>query len=626
MLQKLNERIQGVVAWVVIILIAVTFTLFGVDYYMQSHQASDSEVTVNGEPISKQSFEISYRRARQQRDPSQMTTASEVALRKEVLENMIVNQITVQAAKGAGFEVSPEQANAAIVSIPQFQQDGHFSTERYQQALSGAMFTPESFQKEVRQGMLLNQQRFAFMGSAFALPEEIKRFVKLYMQTRDYNYLEIPTSLFTDHIKIDDSQVAAYYKKHQQQFIEPEKVSLDYIRLSMQDIRKNIQVTDSDIQRYYEDNQSNFLTPAQWQVAHILFAIPDDASVETEKQIKQKADEAYQALENNPMQFSQWVKTMSADKLSAANDGVLPWIVAGSTEFDKALSGLTQPGQISAPFKTAHGYELFKLIAYKPAKLKPLTDVKKEISEQLSAELAQANYAQVLEQLTDLSYQTPDSLSPAADELKLKIEQTEPFTRQGGQSDITRNKQIVNTAFSHDVLELGNNSEPVQLDNDSVIVLRVNKHIPASKKTLEQVKETIVKKLTLLQARKEAKQLGLDLLSTKSDKGKQEKIIDEKKLTWHEVEQATRDTDKADAMINDLAFSLPRVNSREGRSLVNGDYVIVQLKKINDGRYSSLDKEQQASLAQQIESSYGVMDYDLYVNSIIAKAKIERHQ
>lgn len=90
--------------------------------------------------------------------------------------------------------------------------------------------------------------------------------------------------------------------------------------------------------------------------------------------------------------------------------------------------------------------------------------------------------------------------------------------------------------------------------------------------------------------------------------------------------QATRDNDKADAMINDLAFSLPRVNSREGRSLVNGDYVIVQLKKINDGRYASLDKEQQASLAQQIESSYGVMDYDLYVNSIIAKAKIERHQ
>lgn len=625
MLQKLNERIQGVVAWIVIILIAMTFTLFGVDYYMQSRETSDAEVTVNGEPITKQAFEISYRRTRQQRDPAQMTAQSENLLKKQVLENMIVNQITVQAARAAGFGVNAEQANAAIVSIPQFQQDGHFSTERYQQALSGAMFTPESFQKEVRQGMLLNQQRFAFMGSAFALPGEIRRFVKLYMQTRDYDYLEIPANLFTSEIKITESAVSSFYAKHQKEFVEPEKLSIDYVRLSMQQIKNAVKITDSDIQRYYEDNQSNFLTPAQWQVSHLLFAIPEDANEESQDQVKQKAEEAYQALQNNPAQFTQWVKTMSSDKLSSANEGVLPWIVAGSTEFDKALSGMTQPGQISSPLKTKHGYEIFKLLDYKPAKLKSIESVKHEISEQLTAELAQANYAQVLEQLTDLSYQTPDSLNPVAQELKLKIEQSQPFTRQGGNTELTKNKQVVNTAFSHDVLDLGNNSEPVQLDNDSVIVLRVNKHIPATGKPLTQVKEAIIKKLTLLQARQEAKEMGMALLSPGSDKDKQDKLVQDKKLQWREVAKATRDTDKADPRINDLAFSLPRVETKKGRSLANGNYVIVQLKKINEGVYKSLDKEQQASLAQQIESSYGVMDYDLYINNLVAKAKIDRH-
>jgi peptidyl-prolyl cis-trans isomerase D len=65
-------------------------------------------------------------------------------------------------SRSHGFEVSPAQANSAILSIPQFQQDGHFSKDKYQQALTGALFTPETFQKEVRQGMLLNQQRFCF--------------------------------------------------------------------------------------------------------------------------------------------------------------------------------------------------------------------------------------------------------------------------------------------------------------------------------------------------------------------------------------------------------------------------------------------------------------------------------
>jgi len=626
MLQKLNERIQGLVAWIVIVLIAITFTLFGVDYYMQSRQSNDTQVVVNDEPISKQSFEINYRRTRQQRDPAQITAASENALKKQVLEDMIVNKITVQAAKSSGFEVSPEQANAAIVSIPQFQQDGHFSTERYQQALGGAMFTPESFQSEVRQGMLLNQQRFAFIGSAFALPFEIRRFVRLYMQTRDYDYLKISTNLFIDKNQITDAQVAEFYKKHQKEFITPEKVSIDFIRLSMQQMRDNLVIKDEDVTRYYNENQGNFLSPAEWKVSHILFAVPADADIDKQNEIKQNATEAYQALINNPAQFSEWVKTMSADKLSIENNGVLPWIAADQTEFDKALSDLTHPGQISAPFKTKRGYELFKLIAYKPAKLKTLAEVKPQIVDQLKNEAAQAQYTQLLEQLTDLSYQTPDSLAGVAKTIKLPIEHTEPFSRAGGNTEITKNTQVINAAFAHDVMDLGNNSEPVTLDNDSVVVLRVAQHIPAKTKTLEEVKAAIVDKLALMQAEIKAKELGTSMLSLKDkDSEAQKAIIDSKQLVWHEVTQAARDSDKADPMINDLAFSLPKPNTRDGRKLMNGDFVIVRLKKINDGSYKKLDKEQQASLSQQIETSYGLMDYDIYVNELVTSAKIDRH-
>lgn len=625
MLQKLNERIQGLVAWIVIILIAITFTLFGVDYYMQSHQASSAEVEVNGEGISKQAYEINYRRARQQRDAAQMTAASDKALKKQVLEDMILNEVTVQSARNNGFEVSIEQANAAILSIPQFQEDGHFSAERYQQALSGAMFTPESFQMEVRQGMLLNQQRFAFMGSAFALPSEIKRFVKLYMQTRNYEYLKIPTAILMKDSKISDQAINEYYQKHKKEFIAPEKVSIDYVRLSMQQLKGQIKISDDEVKRYYDENQSNFLTPAQWQVAHILFAVPEDASADIQDQMKQKAEEAYQMLEKNPEQFSEFVKTKSDDKLSIANDGLLPWLVAGQSQFDKALASLTTPGQITAPVKSANGFEIFKLVAYKPAKLKPLNTVQTEIKDQLAGELSQTKYAQALEQLSDLSYQSPDSLQPVADDLKLTIEKTEPFTRQGSAAGLANNKDVVNAAFSHDVLELGNNSEPVQLDNDSVIVLRVNKHIPATEKSFADVKDHIAKKLARKNAEKLAKQLGTNLLSTTTDATAQEKLLESNQLQWQQVEQATRDTDKVDAAVNDLAFSLAKTNSQDGRSLENGDFVIVHLKKINDGQFKSLDKEQQASIAQQIESSYGVMDYDLYVNSLLTKAKIDRH-
>ncbi len=625
MLQKLNERIQGVVAWIVIILIAVTFTLFGIDYYMQSRRDSDAQVEVNGHAITKQDFELNYRRTRQLRDPALMTATSENQLKQQVLEQMIVNNVSMQSARTNGFEVDVAQANSAILSIPQFQQDGHFSSDRYQQALNGALFTPESFQKEVRQGMLLNQQRFAFIGTAFALPGDIKQFVKLYMQTRDYSYLTIPALRFIKQDQVSEQDVNAYYQQHQKEFLTPEKVSIDYIRLSMADIKANIKIPDQQIKRYYEDNQSNYYTPAQWQVAHILLAIRPEMSEDDRQRVKQRAEELYRSLEKDPTQFEQDVKTISDDKISAAKAGVLPWIVAGQSEFDKTLVNMTRPGQISPPVLSQHGYELFKLVDYKPAVVKPLHDVQAEIQDQLKIDLAQTNYAQALEQLSDLSYQTPDTLTPVAEALKLTIQESAPFSRVSGDSELTKNKQVVSAAFGHDVLTLGNNSEPVQLDNETVIVLRVNKHIPATAKTLADVRPLIEEKLARNKAKIEARQLGKALLNANQNPTEQDQLIKSNQLQWQAISAATRDADKALVTINEMAFNLPRVGAEVGRSLVDGDYVIVHLKKINDGQANLLDKEQIASITQQIEANYGMMDYDLYVSELMKQAKIVKH-
>ncbi|WP_133126789.1 SurA N-terminal domain-containing protein [Legionella nagasakiensis] len=625
MLQKLNERIQGIVAWVIIILIAVTFALFGVDYYMQSRQDTNVQVEVNGQPITKQAFELNYRRARQMRDSTHMTASGENQFKKQVLDEMIVNQVSVQAARQHGFEVSTEQANAAILGIPQFYEDGRFSADRYQQALSGALFTPESFQHEVRQGMLLNQQRFALIGTAFALPSEVKQFVKLYMQTRDYDYLTILASPFKKEINASDEEVSAYYHKHQKEFLTPEKVLISYVQLSMQDIKATIKLSDEQLMRYYEENQHNYLTPAEWQVAHILFAVPVGATTTEQQQVKEQAEKTYKILQMKPELFEQKVAQLSEDRISAMKKGVLPPIVGGQSELDKSLVNLTEPGQISPPIQTRHGYELFKVLTYKPAKVKPYADVKAEIREQLAAELAQTEYAKVLEELSDLSYQTPDSLLPVSENLHLPIKTAGPFSRRGSDNALTQNKAIIQAAFSHDVLELGNNSEPIQIDNNSVVVLRVDKHIPTQEKSLAEVKSYIVNKLMDEKAQLKAKKLGQTLMAAKKDQAQQERLIEENQLKWQEVVQATRETDKAASAINEMAFNLQRVGAETGRNLENGNYVIVRLKKINDGELQRLDKEQIASITQQLEANYGVMDYDLYINGLLSKAKIVNH-
>lgn len=517
MLQKLNERIQGLVAWIIILLVTVTFTLFGIDYYMQSHHEASAEVDVNGQSITKQAFDLNYRRSRQLRDSSETTAMNENLMKQKLLDEMIINQVSMQAARANGFEVYAGQANAAIVAIPQFQEDGHFSKARYQQALSSALYTPESFQNEVRQGMLLNQQRFAFIGTDFALPGEVKQFVKLYMQTRDYDYVQIPARRFLKPATVSETEIQAYYQQHPQAFLSSEQVSLDYIRLTLQDVKSKINITDEQIQRYFDENQSEI----------------------------------------------------------------------GSK--------------------------------------KALSDVKDEIKSQLLADLAQAKYAEILEELADLSYQTPDSLDQVAKTLHMDIEHSEPFSRDGGDTVLTKNKQVIQAAFSHDVLTLGNNSEPIQFDKDGVVVLRVHEHIPAKEKPIEEVSAFIAEQLAHEKAILTAMQLGKVLLDGNQTALIQEKLMVDHKLHWHAVVNANRDMDAVPTAINELAFNLSREGAKEGVRLEGGDYAIVRLKKVNNGKLKSVDKEQIASITQQIEANNGVMDYQLYINDLMSKAHIVKH-
>ncbi len=516
MLQKLNERIQGLVAWVIIGLVTLTFALFGIDYYMQSRHEADAEVDVNGQRITKQVFELNYRRSRQLQDLAD-SSINENILKQKLLDEMIINQVSMQAARGNGFEVYPNQANAAIMAIPQFQEDGHFSTNRYQQALSSALFTPASFQNEVRQGMLLNQQRFAFIGTDFALPGEVKQFVKLYMQTRDYDYVQIPAKRFLKLNSVSAQDIKTYYQQHTQEFLSAEQVVVEYVHLSLQDVKAKLSISDDDIRRYYEENRSEL----------------------------------------------------------------------GSK--------------------------------------KSLADVKDDIKVQLLADRAQTKYAEILEQLADLSYQTPDSLQPVAKALHLTIEQSLPFSRAGGSSFLASNKQIVQSAFSHDVLTLGNNSEPIQFDKDGVVVLRVHQHMPAQVRPLEEVTAIIAGKLAKEKASMTATQLGKVLLDGSQTALIQEKLIQDNQLRWHAVVNANRDMDAVPMAINELAFNLPRDGAKDGILLEDGDYVVVRLKKINNGKLKSVDKEQIASITQQIEANNGVNDYQLYINDLMSKAHIVKH-
>jgi peptidyl-prolyl cis-trans isomerase D len=629
MLQKINEKIQGLVAWIIVSLVILTFAMFGVDYYMQSKRDGANVAEVNGSPISKHEFDLQFRRLTQFKDTLHWSAMRENQLKAQVLNDLILNSLSVQTAKLNGFAVTPNQANGAIYSIPQFQMDGHFNSMKYAQALNGAFFTPESFQREVQQGMLLNQQRFAFIGTAFALPNEIEQFVKLYMQTRDYSYTRIPALKFVDQADVKQTEVESYYNKHQEVFLTPERLSVKYIQLSLPELKNKIQLSRQEIEQYYNDHQTQFMLPAQWDLDNIVIGFPEKASQEEQAKALKFAQKLSKRFNKHPQAFAEFVEKVKKGEfvengltLSSAH---LPTIYAGQTNLDADLVDINKADMVSLPVRTPRGYELFKCLSYQPSHFKALKEVDKQIAELLINEKAQTLFNQMMDKLSELSFQHPDSLDSIAKKLKLDIQETPIFSKRGGSDAFTQNKSVLRAAFSPDVLKYGNNSEPLQLDHDHVVVLRLGQHVPASKQALVDVKLLIAKKLAKKQAQAEARKLGEMLVAyRKFPDGQKNPMSVASNLAWKKVEHAARDAADVPAGVNELAFSLPSVGTRSGRTLVGGDFVVVELNQINPGNISLLDPEQISSITQQIESNFGMMDYDLYIQHMMSQAQIKK--
>lgn len=616
MLQRIHERVHGVIAWVLIILIALTFTLWGIHYYFEANTAASRQLDINGETINEAEFVTAYERVKRQmarqnpdQDINDLTAEQEKKLKDRVLKQLVFTQVVLRGAKEAGYLVTKEQAEQALLQIPQFQEDGRFSPEKFQQALSSASYTPSIFLAKIQEGLILNQQRFALAATAFVLPEEMDRFIVLAGQARDIRYHIISVQDFVPTITVSSEELQQYYDRHKAAYKKPEKVSIAYVSVSMDEILSKTRVSKAAVKRYYNDNVDAYTQSAQWKWAHILVRVPEGASQSVDK----KAYERAQAIEKKLRAGAAFVAVMkkdSDDVISRSRGDNVPWMSASTMEQDivNALTSL-QNGAWSEPIRTPYGYEIVLRIDQVPAKTMPLSTVTAQIRETLRMDKAQQVFSEMGDDLTNLSYQNPTSLKEVAQELALPIKTTPLFARKGLPTGVASEKPIIQAAFSDEVLQDGNNSPVITIDDKLLVVLRVEKHVAPSFMTFARVKNAVKAAVIHEKAMKKAQEQGEQQVASK-----------QLPADWVTKTGLHRDDAALDPVILDSVFMMAPPTTQpvfQGVKLKNGDYAVVALTKVEQGAVDDLDREERQMYQDEIEAAFGIVDYGLYVDGLM---------
>jgi parvulin-like peptidyl-prolyl isomerase len=501
MLQRLRDYFPRWLMTVLLGILGIAMAFLGV-YSPQGEESKAPHAAilkVNGKTIRRTMVDHVYERLKQQEQHQlganfKMTASLELQLRQRALMQLVTTEVLKQTLYTQGYRIHSDGILKALKQIPVFQINKQFSSDRFEEVITGLGYTRSSFLATLKHELLIHQLSQGLLKTAFILPSELDHAIRLLKQKRDFDYIEILPHYFKKpaHL-ISDEQMQHYYDHHLSELRIPEQVSIDYVVIALSDLHKKLQRKN----------------PNQARV---------QLRVETEKE-----------------------------------------------------------------------------------------------------------FLNAIDTLTHLSYAHPTSLTEVAQSLEVPIQSTGLFSRAGGDTVITRHPDVIDAAFSAEVLK-GYNSAVLSLSSDQVIVLRVKQHQPVRLPAFEEVKAVIQERLRTEQAQQAAKAYGEQLV--KELQKKDVTVTLPEHLRWVSVKHATRYGKQAPPTILNAAFKIPRQENEThtiGLALPQGHYVIIRLLKVQEGRLDQLTTQQKKLYQEALTAEKGQFEYEEYVRNHVQHAKIS-HQ
>lgn len=621
MLQTIRDYTQGWIAGIIISLIILSFALWGVHSYFVGGGVNNVVAVVNGIDIGKEQLTVAYERMRRQLQNQYGSSISkdEGSLKARALNGLIEVEVLKQASLNQGFGVSDDQVDNYLKSMPEFQVDGQFSYDRFSEILSSSMLSISEFIDIIRTGLLIDQPRLGIMLTSYSLPDETKNTLALVDQERNIDYVTIPAQSFLSQaINIDPARIEQYYKSHQSDFMTPEQVNVEYIQLSLKDLYARFTPTDAMLQNFYNENINSYALPMAWELNSLFIPLSANATANDAKSAEDKLAAVQEALK----------KGTSFDTLAAQYAGSnLPkgfmTLAQLPPELQKATASLITTGQVSAPIRTPQGFVILKAVTLREPKIQSFEQVKDKVHESYVRQHAEEKFAELRDQLADLTYANPSSLQSAAKDMGLTIETSELFSKDKPGKDISQYKKIRDVAFGNEVLNLQNNSDVIQLNPETYAVLRIKSHVPSKLLPLKDISNQIADKLKAQEADRLAKQFAESLQSQLQRGGNPATLVQTQHFVWTKLGFIGRYSNKIDSAVMDIAFRLPHPATGKvtyGVTRLPAGYAVVAVNGVRDG---AADSKKQTVFAEQVQNSMGLLEYSLYKDSQLSKAKVK---
>ena len=660
-LQSIRDRLTGIIAIFIFAILIIPFAFVGVSSYFTS-DAVNAVAVVNDQEITINEFNSSFQNYRR-RMQAQLGTAFDAELfdqaiiRRQFLDQMIDEELMAQVSIDAGLAVDDETLAQQIRNLESFQVDGEFNPDVYKAVLAAQGMTAKQLENDVRTSMVLSQFPVSIASSAIATNWEVRDYARLADQTRAFKALIVPAfpedaaepaeapeaeaeaeaetveEIAEESIaeeSIDEEAIVAWYEEHKDEYLSQEMVTIELIELNAATLGGSVEPDEDMLMARFEEQKARFLTPEARLASHILIEVDSGAPAVDIESARQQAEDLAARIAAGE-DFAELAKEFSQDAGSAEEGGDLGWIEPGFMvqAFEDGLYALFMENPVSEPVQTGFGWHIIYLRDIRPAEGMTFTEARDSLVREYTTEADERRFLEQADRMVDIIYEDPTTLDAAADELGLEVQVIGPFGRQGAESGIAANMELVNAAFSDLVLGQGVASDPVDLGENHIAVIRLKEHMPEAQLALEDVREQVVESVRSERAMEAASARAEELLASLAGGVDVASLAEASGLELVEAEAATRNDPGIDARLRAQLFLLP-APGEEGpvQSVVELDrgFAVVQLDGVTDGELSDEEAFRKQAYSRRIASASANTETLGFVRMLREQSTIEVYE
>ncbi len=129
---------------------------------------------VNGAVISKAEYDRNYEQTYKLYRNLLQENFNEEMVKNFVIDSLVEKKLWIQAAREMGLSLSLEELQNAIIHAPSFQDKGRFDPELYRRVLSLNKLSPEVYEQNLREELLIEKAKNAIRDAVVLTDSEIK--------------------------------------------------------------------------------------------------------------------------------------------------------------------------------------------------------------------------------------------------------------------------------------------------------------------------------------------------------------------------------------------------------------------------------------------------------------------